>query len=215
MVPAKIDQVREIEPERLRYFLEHRESPDIPAEIQDYILKLDCVARLTHKNNLSVRKAIERIQQEFPGTTFAQARSVYYDALDYFYLDDRLSARAWDNVYAEQFEDMKKLAIAANKLEIAYKCAVKAHELRTKERESKDINWTAPVFLINTTVTAESLGFKSQKLADIAHRNEDDKLREMIMGLATTDAEKARMLADAGIKAVVVEQAEELIPDEQ
>jgi len=172
------------------------------------------VARLMHKNNLSVRRVIEMVQQEFPGTTLAQARAVYYDALDYFYLDDRLSARAWDNVYAEQFEDMKRLAIAANKLEIAYKCAVKAHELRTKERESKDVNWTAPVFLISTTVSPESLGFKSQKLADIAHRNEDEKLREMIMGLATTDAEKARMLSEAGIKAVVIENQPEQ-PDEQ
>jgi len=214
MVPSKLEQVQDLEPEKIQYFLEHRDSPDIPANIQDYILKLDCVARLMHKNNLSVRRVIEMVQQEFPGTTLAQARAVYYDALDYFYLDDRLSARSWDNVYAEQFEDMKRLAIAANKLEIAYKCAVKAHELRTKERESKDVNWTAPVFLISTTVSPESLGFKSQKLADIAHRNEDEKLREMIMGLATTDAEKARMLSEAGIKAVVIENQPEQ-PDEQ
>lgn len=214
MVPAtstaaKMEQVRAIEPDRLRYFLEHREDPGIPQDIKDYILKMDAVVRYTHQNNLSMRRVIEKIRQEFPGTTVGQARSAYYDALDWFYLDDRLSARAWDNVYAEQFEDMKKLALAAGKMEVAFKCAVKAHELRTKERESHDIDWKAPVFLINTTVSAEDLGFKSQKLADIARRQEDDKLRQMILGLATTDAEKRRMLAEAGIEDAVIVNGED------
>ena len=216
MVPARLDQVRALPVETLQHFREHRDSPDITPEIKLYIDMMDAAVRYTKKNELSVRKCIELLTQEFPGTTYRQARDVYYDALDYFYLDDRLSARAWDMVYAEQFEDMKKLALAAGKMEIAYKCACKAHELRTKEREAKDVDWHAPVFQVNVNVRPEDLGFKSQKLMDISRRQEDEKIRAMIMGLQVPDSEKKRMLADAGLKWESAPAELQLpLPDEQ
>lgn len=213
MVPSKIDKLRDIPAETLQYFLEHRDSEEITPEIRQYILMVDAVARYTHDNDLSVRRIIERLQAEFPVLTYNQARNVYYDALDYFYLDDGLSARAWDNVYAEKFEDLGKLALTLGKISDAYKCFAKAHELRTLERESKDVDWRAPVFLVNMTVRPEDLGFKSQKLADISRRQEDEQFRAMIMGLSVPDAEKKRMMAEAGLKWVEPEAKEE--PDEQ
>ncbi len=215
MVPAKLDQVRALPIETIQYYRENRESPEITPEIQLYIDMMDAVVRYTHKNRLSVRGAIKRLTEEFPGTTYGQCRDIFYDAMDYFYLDDRVSERAWDMVYAEQFEDMKTLALAANKLEVAYKCACKAHELRTKERASKDIDWHAPVFQINVNVRPEDLGFKSQKLMDIARRQEDEKIRAMILGLSVPEAEKKRMLAEAGIKWEPPKELEMPLPDEQ
>lgn len=213
MVPSKLSQLQDLPVETLQYFLEHRDSEDITPEIRTYIEMVDAVARYTHKHDLSVQRVIERLMAEFPGTTYRQARTVYYEALDFFYLDDRLSARAWDNVYAEKFEDLGKLALTAGKIGDAYKCFAKAHELRTQERESKDVDWRAPVFLVNMNVRPEDLGFKSQKLADISKRQEDEQIRAMIMGLQVPDAEKKRMLADAGLK--WEEQQAMEVPDEQ
>ena len=88
----------------------------------------------------------------------------------------------------------------------AYKCLEKAHELRTKRRESMDYDWTPPVFLISTTVKPESLGYKSQKLMDIARRHEDKEYRNMIMSLETTAAEKERLLREAGIEVVIEDE---------
>lgn len=215
MVPARIEQLQDLSPEQVEYFLEHRDSPDIPDAMKKYILQLDTVARITHQNKLSVRDACKQLQREWPELTPSQARTIYYDALAYFYLDDSLSCRAWDNIYAEKFEDLSRLAIAANKLDVAYKCSVKAHELRTKERESKDIDWRAPVFVMNINVRPEDLGFKSQKLADIARRNEDEKFREMIVNLPASDAEKKRILLDAGIATDPVPLTKEADYDEQ
>lgn len=188
--------------EDIQAFLQTRQSSVIAADMQTYILQLDTVARLMHTNCLSVRKSIDQLRREWPELTVSQARGIYYDALDYYYFDDSSSAKSWDMVYADQLEDLKTLAIAADKYDVALKCIIKAHELRTTVRESESHNWQAPVFLININVKPEDLGYESKKLADIARRADDRKYREMIMSLETTDAEKTRLLKEAGIETV-------------
>lgn len=194
----------------LQEFLKTRSSAVIPKEMQDYILQLDTVARLVHEEgNLSVNQAINQIRTEWPELSVAQARRIYYDALDYYYFDDDSSAKAWDMVYADAFESLKENAIKKNKLDVAYKCMCKAHELRTTVRESEAHEWQAPVFLININVRPEDLGYESQKLADIARRAEDRKYREMILSLETTDAEKQRLLIEAGVSGTCMQEVEE------
>lgn len=188
--------------EDIQSFLQTRQSSVIASDMQTYILQLDTVARLMHANSLSVRKSIDQLRREWPELTVSQARGIYYDALDYYYFDDSSSAKSWDMVYADQLEDLKTLAIAADKYDVALKCIIKAHELRTTVRESESHNWQAPVFLININVKPEDLGYESKKLADIARRVDDRKYREMIMSLETTDAEKTRLLKEAGIETV-------------
>ena len=129
-------------------------------------------------------------------------------------MDESVSARAWDMVFADQFEDLKNLAIKENKLNVAYRCMEKAHELRTMNRESLDYDWTPPVFLISMEVKPESLGFKSQRLMDIARRAEDIEFKRMIDSLETTDAEKQRLYRDAGIKDIEFEKVREEPDDE-
>lgn len=196
---TRLQRLQEIPVDVIQAFREHKKSDVIPADLQQYILYLDSVARFTHTNNFSVRRAISQLCREFPELTLSKARAIYYDALDYFYFDDRLSAATWDSVYASQMEDLKTAAIAANKLETAYKCLCKAHEFRTMQRESTEVDWRPPVFLININVKPEDLGFKSQKLLDIARRNEDQQFERMIGGLPIPDSDKNRLRSDAGI----------------
>lgn len=198
----------------IRMFLQTRQSSVIPANMQEYILQLDSVARMMHSNRLSVRKSIAQLRREWPDLTVSQARGIYYDALDYYYFDDTSSAKSWDMVYADQLEDLKTLAIAADKYDVAFKCIVKAHELRTQVRESESHNWQAPVFLININVKPEDLGYESRKIADIAKRAEDRKYREMIMSLETTDAEKERLLREAGVNTIDATKIEEEMEDD-
>ncbi|MGM9763349.1 MAG: hypothetical protein ACI3ZQ_04955 [Candidatus Cryptobacteroides sp.] len=199
MKEDRLTTLRKYSVDELQFFLSTRHSDTITQDMQTYILQLDSVARLIHYNKLSVKNAIEQLRREWSELTIAQARSIYYDALDYYYFDDSSSAKSWDMVYADQLEDLRTIAIAANKFDVAYKCIVKAHELRTTVRESETHNWQAPVFLININVKPEDLGYESRKLADIAKRAEDRKYKDMIMGLETTDKEKERLLLEAGI----------------
>lgn len=189
----------------IQLFIETRHSDLIPANMQTYILQMDAVARITRTNRLSVRETVEKLRLQWPELSFSAARAIYYDALDYFYMDDSVSARSWDLVYAEKLEDMALLAMKANKLEVAFKCTAKAHELRTKQRESMDYDWHAPTYMININVKPEDLGYASQKLADIAKRNEDRKYKEMIMSLEVTDSEKQRLLREAGVENVEIQ----------
>lgn len=186
----------------IQAFLATRKSANIPQDLQTYILQLDSVNRLLHYHRISVRGAIEQLRKEWPTLTVAQARSIYYDAIDYFYHDDTVSASAWDRIYADQLDALGLLAIEAGKYSVAKECAVKAHELRTTVREAQDFKWQAPVYYVNINVRPEDLGYKSQKLADIARRYEDQEYATMIQSLETTDAEKERLMRDAGIKTV-------------
>ena len=197
--PDRLLQLRKLSIDDIQAFRVNKHSEIIPVDLQQYILQLDAVARLNHTNNFSLKAAVDLLCGEFPGLTPAAAREVYYDALDYFYFDDRLSATTWDAVYAQQMEDLKTLAIAANKLETAYKCLVKAHEYRTMQRESTEVDWQPPVFIINIDVKPEDLGFESRRLLDIARRNEDQQFEKMIDSLPIPDADKDRLRSDAGI----------------
>ena len=202
----RLELVRSYPVEDLQAFLESRVSAVIPEAMQQYILQLNSASSIIHHVGTNLKKASDALMTEYPTLTRAQARSIYYDALEFFYMDEAISARAWDMIYADEFERLKGVAIGQEQCMTAYKCLEKAHELRTKRRESMDYDWTPPVFLISTTVKPESLGYKSQKLMVIARRHEDKEYRNMIMSLETTAAEKERLLREAGIEVVIEDE---------
>ena len=203
----RLDLVRSFPVEEIQSFLSSRVSTTIPEDIQQYILLLNSASSIIHHVGTNLKKASDALMTEFPELTRAQARGIYYDALEFFYMDEAVSARAWEMSYEDEFERVKGVAIGQEQCMTAFKCLEKAHELRTKRRESMDYNWTPPIFLISTTVKPESLGYKSQKLMEIAKRNEDKEYREMIMSLETTASEKERLLREAGIEIVFDEQS--------
>lgn len=183
----------------IQYFLAQRKSDVIPVDMQEYILQLDSMSRLFHYHKHNYSRAVECLRKEWPQLTIAQARCIYRDALEYFYQDDGISARAWDLKYADAYDDLARLAIKSDKLATAKAALDKAHELRTKQREQESHQWQPPIYLVNINVRPEDLGYQSQKLMDIAKRAEDAQYKELILGLETTEAEKKRLLADANI----------------
>ena len=70
------------------------------------------------------------------------------------------------------------------------------------------------MYYVNINVRPEDLGYKSQKLADIARRYEDQEYAKIINTLETTDAEKERLMRDAGIKTVEYTKQEDLDNDD-
>lgn len=205
----RLDLVRSFPVEDIQSFLSSRVSTTIPEDIQQYILYLNSASSIIHNVGTNLKEASESLMREYPTLTRAQARGIYYDALEYFYIDESVSARAWDMIFADEFDRLKEIAIGQKQCMTAFKCLEKAHELRTKRRESMDYDWTPPVFLISTTVKPEALGYKSQKLMDIAKRHEDQEYREMIMSLETTAAEKERLLREAGIEVIIEDEKQD------
>ena len=141
----------------IQFFLQHRKSDVIVADMQTYILQLDSMSRLFHYHKHNYSRAVESLRKEWPSLTIAQAREIYRDALEYFYQDDGISARAWNLKYADAYDDLARVAIKADKLATAKAALDKAHELRTKQREQENHQWQPPVYLVNINVKPEDL----------------------------------------------------------
>ena len=210
MKPDRLELLAQYSADDIQAFIKSRTSDVIIPKMQEYILQLDSMAQIFHYHKHSQTHAIEELRRQWPMLTYSQARSIYRDALEYFYQDAGISARVWDIKYADALDDLARVAIAAGKYATAEKAMEKAHALRTMVREQEDFNWQPPTFFVNINVKPEDLGYASQKLADIARRHEDEEFRQMIEGLETTKAEKVRLLSDAGI-----EEAEIIEDDDQ
>ncbi len=216
MTPDRLETLREYKIEDIQVFLKTKKSEVISVDMQDYIVKMDRCSVIINTQGANMALATEELRRCFPDLSYTQARRIYYDALEYFHVDEPVSAAAWDAVYADQYDKLQALAIASGKLAVAQKCIEKSHELRTTRRQEQDFRWQPPTFVINIAVKPEDLGYKSRKIMDIARRREDAELRQMIGSLETTPAEKQRLLADAGISVeTTAETQEDYEPEDQ
>jgi len=216
MTPDRLETLREYKVEDIQVFLKTQKSEVISVDMQDYIVKMDRCSVIINTQGANMTLATEELRRCFPDLSYTQARRIYYDALEYFHVDEPVSAAAWDAVYADQYDKLQALAIASGKLAVAQKCIEKSHELRTTRRQEQDFRWQPPTFVINIAVKPEDLGYKSRKIMDIARRREDAELRQMIGSLETTPAEKQRLLADAGISVeTTAETQEDYEPEDQ
>ena len=216
MTPDRLETLREYKVEDIQIFLKTQKSDVISVDMQDYIVKMDRCSVIINTQGANMTLATEELRRCFPDLSYTQARRIYYDALEYFHVDEPVSAAAWDAVYADQYDKLQALAIASGKLAVAQKCIEKSHELRTTRRQEQDFRWQPPTFVINIAVKPEDLGYKSRKIMDIARRREDAELRQMIGSLETTPAEKQRLLADAGISVeTTAETQEDYEPEDQ
>lgn len=216
MIPDRLETLRKYKVEDIQVFLKTQKSEVISVDMQDYIVKMDRCSVIINTQGANMTLATEELRRCFPDLSYTQARRIYYDALEYFHVDEPVSAAAWDAVYADQYDKLQALAIASGKLAVAQKCIEKSHELRTTRRQEQDFRWQPPTFVINIAVKPEDLGYKSRKIMDIARRREDAELRQMIGSLETTPAEKQRLLADAGISVETsAETQEDYEPEDQ
>ena len=216
MTPDRLEILRGYKVEDIQVFLKTQKSEVISVDMQDYIVKMDRCSVIINTQGANTTLATEELRRCFPDLSYTQARRIYYDALEYFHVDEPVSAAAWDAVYADQYDKLQALAIASGKLAVARKCIEKSHELRTTRRQEQDFRWQPPTFVINIAVKPEDLGYKSRKIMDIARRREDAELRQMIGSLETTPAEKQRLLADAGISVeTTAETQEDYEPEDQ
>ena len=141
--------------------------------------------------------------------SYAQARGIYEDAMNFFFMDNSVTSDAWDNYYADQFDNLARLAIAMDKPDAAIRAFAKAHELRTRSTDRiKPTDWNPPTFIISNTIKPEQLGFKKQNLYDIARREESGYYKKMIEGLPISDKEKERLIMEAEVENTTYEEVQ-------
>jgi hypothetical protein len=205
-----LQRLQDTDPRLVQNFLKTHKSTALSSDLREYITRINAVPAIIHNLGNSLTKTIKILQRQFPDMTYSQARSLYYDAMNFFYLDDDISVGAWDNYYAELFDKMSALAISMNKIDSAARCASKAHDLRTLAKNRiKPQEWKVPSFLININVRPEDLNYASKSIYNIIKKDEDGQYSKLIDGLPTTEAEKKRLRADAGIQDITPEEVQD------
>ena len=172
------------------------------AEIYEYERNISRAARL-------LRTRIMALQEKDVDIRTCKAR--FYSAISYFNVDNNVATKVWETDYANKYEDLAKLAIAADEYKTAKSCLDAAHEcrLRASEAADKENAW-APVFLISNEVTAELLGFTKRNLKEIAQKNNNGFYINLIDSLPVEKEEKQRLLRDADIvDAEIIEEIPE------
>jgi hypothetical protein len=207
-----LERIQILPPETIESFRITGQSTIISAELQDFILQLDASARvLRYEGNIT--RAAQKLRNEFPALNIHTAKTRIYDALNFFHLDAAVSQSVWDNYYADRYEDLFKLCLAADKVEAARRNLDRAYELRSRASAAiNPDNIKAPVFIITADLKPEDLGFENRKMYDIARKDEQGQYLKLIDSLNTTDENKKRLRNDAGIQET---EFEDITNDEQ
>ncbi|MDR1556754.1 MAG: hypothetical protein LBS88_06950, partial [Tannerellaceae bacterium] len=136
-----------------------------------------------------------------------------YSAITYFNVDNSVAVRVWETDYANKYEDLARIAVAADEYKTAKACFDAAREcrLRASEAADKESLW-APVFLISNDITLEQLGMHKRSLKEIARKSNEGFYINLIESLPVEREEKQRLLKDANIEdAQIIEET----PDDE
>ena len=206
---TRLEQLQQLSTEILQEFLRKGTSVGISEDLQKYILQINAVPSIIHHNGSSVTRCIAALRRQFPEMTYSQARGIYEDAMNFFYLDTSVTSDAWDNYYADQFDNLARLAIAMDKPGDAIRAFSKAHKLRTRATDRiKPGDWNPPTFIISDKIRPEQLGFAKQNLYDIARKAESGYYKNLIEGLPISDKEKIRLKVEAEVEDAAFEELE-------
>lgn len=204
---TRLEEMQLLDHKILQEFLHTGESTSISEILQDYIRKINAVPAIVHYNGSAISRCIKALRRQFPDLTYSQARGIYEDAMNFFYMDNTVTSDAWDNYYADQFDKLARLALGMDKPEAAIRAFSKAHELRTRSTDRiKPGDWAPPTFIISDRIKPEQLGYTKQNLYDIARKAESGYYKKLIDGLPITDKEKERLFEEAEVEDAAFEE---------
>lgn len=199
---TRLERLRQLDGDTVRNFMLTRKGDMIEEDLREYILQLNSASSIIHFQGASLTRVTRALRLEWPAMTYSEARTVYYDALQFFYIDDNISAEAWDNYYADRMEDIFRLAVKMNRLDIALKASAKAHEYRTRNRDViRPGDWQPPVFIVSEDVDFTRMGYRKKSVYEAVRRNEKKQLGRIIGQLPVTDRERERLRSEAGVDA--------------
>jgi len=181
-------------------------SLGIPTELQQYILQLDRAVEIFNvEKEHNISRAARKLMESFPEMAFSTAKTRIYDAINYFHLNNTVKAEAWNNYYADRFEDLGKLALKKFDFTESRRCFERAAEYR-KEASQVALNPDAikpHTFLISPEVTPELLGMTDKSLKKMWIETE-----QFIDGLPINQKEKNAIKREAALNLNKTEDAE-------
>ena len=139
---------------------------------------------------------INTLMSDVYGLSRYHATNIYFDALNFFYSDNAVKQKAWENIYANHLDNLAYIAIEKDDLDTARKCFLNAAQLRgagkEKGREIPKDMIAKPVVIY--TIDPEKVGIPQTDRKELAEFI--DNIPEI------SERERVRLKRDAGIEEV-------------
>lgn len=202
------EKLERLHPDIIRNYFSSGNPSGIPADVVAYIEKIDKIPELYRRHASPTRTARE-LMQLYPDlfNTFASARALVYAAINHFNLNSTVKNQAWDNVYADRFDELAYIEVKKGNIEAAKRIFAEAHRLRTlRNDDSIDVDKIGPIVqVISPQVTPEMLdldenyslknmwtdvkAFVKHRIKGIDNEQQDALLREAAKNLNIQDAD--------------------------
>lgn len=194
---------QEAEYEQLQALVEKGEVTNLPEKVVTYYEQVDYIRCLYNKYE-SKSYIINAVTLKWPKLSKYQATNLYFEALNFFNLDNPVKVEAWANIYADKLDNMARICYEMNDYETARRCIMDAAQLRGVGKEKAgeippELLDRRPVFY---TIKIEEIG-----VPKVPRKN----LAAFIDNLDITEREKTKVRREALIEDVplVLEQDEQ------
>jgi hypothetical protein len=176
----------------LQHFISTGNSKSMPENLVAYLELLELVRGLYSKYETR-DFIINTLMSPAYGMSRQRSLQIYYDMLNFFYSDNAVKQKAWENIYADHLDKLAYYALDKEDIETARKCFNDAAKYRGVGQLEK--NEIPPEMLqrpvIIYTINPEKVGIPA------ASRRE---LSEFIDNLPEiSERERVRVKRDAGV----------------
>ncbi|MBQ8715838.1 MAG: hypothetical protein IJ552_11660 [Prevotella sp.] len=201
---TQIEKIQELHPDLIASFLATGKGEAIPVELRLFLQQLQWAVEIFETERIISRcasKLRQRIAAE-QHVSIEQRTAIarVYEALNFFHVDQSVSVKVWESVYADQFEKIAKMAAVKGDMKTLSKATERALECRRRAAEIADSDRSLGITqLISPDVTPGLLGFETQDLKTIARKNREGAY-VIIQSLPIESSEKKRLLTDAKIE---------------
>jgi len=131
MVQRELEQY-----DMLQQYINTGHGDNMPEEERLYYEQLDMV-RCLHNKYESKSFIVNALKTSYPDLSMYLANKVYYEALNFFYLDNAVKKEAWANVYAEKLDNAAVIAFEMNDMKTYKELVVEAAKMRGVFKEDK------------------------------------------------------------------------------
>lgn len=154
------EQLERLHPEIIQNYFNSGNASGIPPQVIAFIDKIDKVPELYRRHSSPTRTANE-LKKLYPDifANINTARALVYAAINHFHLNSTVKNQAWDNLYADRFDELANLEAAKGNIEAAKRIYTEAHRLRTiRNDDAIDTDKLRPIIqVISPQVTPEML----------------------------------------------------------
>lgn len=206
-----LDKINAFHPDVITSFLKTGDSAVIPKELQEFILQIQWAVEI-FRYERSITRAAKKLRlrilaEQKIDLDERTCKSRIYSAIDFFSVDNNVSIKVWEEVFADYYADIGKLAILKGDLKMVKICADAQKDCLRRAAEAAEIerDW-APVFIISPDIDPEDLGFQRRKLKEIARKHNEGYYLRLIESFPIEPEEKKRLFQDAQITDIEYEQ---------